>query len=415
MGAVFQGISSGLGGAGAGYAAARDAAIQEGNDAKAKSFDMAMRVKDLLERQRMDTFNQQMQTRQAAINDAMLKLAQGGKWVNVGQPIRTSDGSYSVVERNDLTGEVRSRKLPDISTFNDVEQGLRDIDEAYFHTTGNHLPKELQDAYYDKVSGMSPLREDDLRLGLQELDQETMDSKGRPATAEEKQAYIQKWHRDTTAGLLSSTGLDAIIPLVEGGKMELPRNPKIAAQLADRIAREGGRMPAQLSPDKLKQYEDMMDSESFFLDSASSLQRNLPFLQDRRISTLVSTFRAINKLSHVLGAMYLQSQVPPAQQQIVSTLAADLDDLNEGVNQIRKSLGATAFRGTQGAKMLLDTLPQEFLPDRMNRLLLDRVAGLVKSSYNNNAYYLGLPEYGASDTNINVVNPNDPALTGKTK
>lgn len=77
MGALFESVASALGRAGGGYAAARDTAIEQRNQAEEQGFAQAQRVREFLEQQRVDALNQQVQ-------QALMKSRAAGNIVDLG-------------------------------------------------------------------------------------------------------------------------------------------------------------------------------------------------------------------------------------------------------------------------------------------------------------------------------------------
>lgn len=366
MGSLFQAIGQTAGAAGSGYADARDAAIQQANDAKVKSFEMAMQLQQQLRQSQVDAANQALKERQ-------LKAQEAGNILDLGVS-QTPDGKWV-------------HTLHNLGTSKTVAIPMEGPPAAYV------TAEENKKAALEQANELEDRREADR--------QKDIASRG-------------EWE-ERTARLRAQLGLGGpddfafVAPYVSNGAIKLATvSTKSRPALLKYMAQNGYKLPNQLSDavnDKLTQRLDSLTSFDKLLTDMSAKgpdgKSELDLLNDTRNQIVIQTIRSAKDGSYTaLAALKL---IPQATVDRLSKVAADLDSAREMVNLIRSPLGAGGFRGKEGWEGLQGTIPQPFGPVGVNMNVLKRTQDLVRRLEQGTEVVLDGGDFGPSAV-TNTVN-----------
>lgn len=368
MSALFQSVATQLGNLGGSYATARDAQTQAKNDLAKTQFDQSLRLKQFLEEQQMDAL-------QKRIADANLTRQQAGNWDVIGNPMQMKGGGYGVVERNTVTGDVRTRPLPpDVEPQNEDEIKWQQYSDAYQKAFKVAPPDAAKQAFFNKLAGGAPK--------LDEFDawREAFKAQnGRDPNA----AEISEFHRAPKAATgVADDQLDATAEAVSARQTKLPAG-KLGVQVLNRMRQLGLQLPTQLNPATEDKLATTADALNMAIDTIDRIKPQLPLLKSLPAAALVDLAQHSDTAAQVLTRMF------PGKSQQVEQLAGDLRTLQEQVNIVRQPLGATGFRGKEGWEALQMQTIKALGNPNINAVTLNNTETTMKALLNSTLQTLG--------------------------
>jgi hypothetical protein len=386
-------VSSQLGNLGGSYAAARDAGIEQKNQAETQQFDQAQKLRDYLETQRMDNLYGQVQK-------ANLARQQAGQWDIVGQPMQTNSGGYGVVERNTVTGDIRTRPLPaDIQPRNEDEVKWDQFRSTYKQAFGTDPSPDLKTAFFDKLGGVAAPKMDDFTAWREAFKVQH----GRYPNATE----ISEFHRAPRANIiLSGDALDNMAEAVAGGQTKLPSG-NLGVQVLNRLKGLNLKLPTQLTPSVQANLSTRADALSTAIDTIERIKPNLPLLQSLPAASLVDLAQHPDSVAQFLTRMLSKPYSADKQAQIAQ-LAGDLRSLQEQVNILRQPLGATGFRGKEGWEALQMQIVKAMGNPQMSAVTLNNTESTMHKLLNSTLATLGEAPASDGQAPTSGVSPSPP-------
>lgn len=368
MGSLFQSVATQLGNLGGSYATARDAQTEAKNKLAATQFDQSLRLKQFLEEQQMDALQKQ-------IAQANLTRQQAGNWDVIGNPMQMKGGGYGVVERNTVTGDVRTRPLPpDVEPQNEDEIKWQQYSDAYQKAFKVAPPDAAKQAFFNKLAGGAPK--------LDEFDawREAFKAQnGRDPTA----AEISEFHRAPKAAIdASSDDIDTMAQMYSG-MHKLPTKPELAVKVYASMKRQGLPLPNNLNAAAENKLATTADALNMAIDTIDRIKPQLPLLKSLPAAAMVDLAQHSDTMAQVLTRMF------PGKSQQVEQLAGDLRTLQEQVNIVRQPLGATGFRGKEGWEALQMQTIKALGNPNINAVTLNNTETTMKALLNSTLQTLG--------------------------